>query len=460
MTLADSMQHHSQKQSTAITLDASEIEELQTIALETLNIAHTLASQAEIYVDIAKGFSVNVRMGHVDTLEYHHDRSLTLTLYVGHKKASVSSHDLRPDIIREMVNKGYHMATHMVDDPCHGLAEAALMAKHIPDLSLYHPSDITPAIAIKKALACEKQALSMDQRIVNSEGVTMNAHQSFSIYANSHHFIGSEKRSRYSQCCVLIAKENDKMERSYHYNVARNIKDLQTLSQLATCATKKTIKRLNPRKLKTMKTAVIFEAEVAHSLLSKFLAAINGYNLYKKASFLLDSLNQAVFAKHINLYERPYLPKGLGSRAFDNEGVATREQDFICNGILQQYMLDSYTARQLKRTTTANSGGIHNLIISHGQENLEALLKKMNRGVLVTELIGQGTNLVTGDYSQGVSGFFVENGDIQYPVSEITVAGNLKDIYAHIVAVGNDINLNNNIRTGSILIESMTIAGN
>jgi len=433
---------------------------LETIAQSALELARRQgATQSAVRLGSGEGFTVKIRMGGVDTLEHQRDHSIVLTFYLGQRKASVSSSDIGANAIKHIVEKAYHMAKHTQPDPCHGLADVECMASKPLDLNLYHPWGLTPADAIKIALDCEEQARSLDQRIVNSEGVEIDSHQGKSVYANSHGFIGVRQTTHHSASCVLIAKQQGDMERDWSYTAARDPNDLLSMSMLAKQAVEKTLQRLAPQKIKTARMPVIFTPEVARSLLSTFIAAINGHNLYKKSSFLLDHLNQTVFNKNITIYEEPHLMKGLGSTYFDCEGVATTSKKIVQQGVLQSYCLDSYAARKLKLNSTANAGGVHNLFISCGEDNLPALIKKMHHGLVITELMGQGINLTTGDYSRGACGLFVDHGNIQHPVSGITIADNLKDMYANIAAVGNDIDRNSNIQTGSILIESMMVAG-
>jgi len=313
--------------------------------------------------------------------------------------------------------------------------------------------------AIQLALQCENEARSLDKRIVNSEGASFASYDAFYVYANSHGFMGSEFGTKHNISCALVAESNGLMERDYSYSVARDFSNLKGIKTIAQEAVDRTISRLNPRKLSTCKVPVIFTAEIARGLIGRFVKAINGYSLYKKSSFLIDHLGKPVFSKQIRIYERPHLLKGLGSSAFDAEGVATYDKDFVKEGILQSYVLDHYSACQLGTQTTGNAGGVHNLFVESSDMDLSLLLKKMDTGILITELIGHGINLVTGDYSRGAFGFWVENGEIQYPVSEITIAGNLKDMFLNLVAVGNDIDTRGNVQTGSILLEEMMVAG-
>ena len=338
------------------------------------------------------------------------------------------------------------------------------MAQDIPDLDLYHPWELSVEDAIAMATECEQFALTADERIQNSEGATVNVHEAQFVLANSLGFMGGYPTSRHSLSCSVIAEQEDAMERDYWYSVARNSRDLLSAQQVGRIAAERTVRRLGACQIATMQTPVLFDASVAASLLGHFVGAVSGGSLYRKASFLLDQLDQPVFASHINLSDIPDIAKGLASSPFDDEGVKTRRRNIVENGVLRGYFLGSYSARKLGLRTTGNSGGNHNLILqpsggSAEQLSQSGLLKTMGRGLLVTELLGQGVNGITGDYSRGAAGFWVENGQIQYPVHEITIAGNLKDIYRNIVAVGSDVLVQGSRQCGSILVEGMTVAG-
>lgn len=418
------------------------------------------ATQAEVSVSASQGFDVNVRNAAVETLSYHDGKQIQLTFYMGLKKAMVSSSDTDPASVLALVKKACTIAQYAQEDNCHGLADANLMAKELMDLDLYHPWAMTPQQAIEQAIAAEAVGLAYDKCITASDGVELSQQQTHSVYANSHGFMAPVQTTKHGLSCVLIAKAASQMERDYDYSIARDARDLLPFSQIAEQAAARTIRRLSPQKIKTCRVPVLFEARIAHSLLGHFLSAISGRNLYRQSSFLLDSLNKPIFADHIDIDERPHLPKALGSAAFDSEGVATQNKSIVSGGVLNSYLLGSYSARKLKRQTTANAGGVHNLLVKTSDHDLPALLKKMDRGLLVTELMGDGVNLVTGDYSQGICGFWVENGNIQYPVAEMTVASNLREMFRQIIAIGNDINPNSAVSCGSILLEEMTVAGN
>lgn len=434
---------------------------LKEIVTDVIKKAKDLGMDAaEAGLSYESGLSVTVRMGEVDTIEFNQDKSLGITVYKGQKKGSVSTSDIHPDALKTTLEAACRIATYTEDDPCSGLADADRMADAIPDLDLYHPWDITPEQAIIWAKDCETTARTLDPKIVNSEGATFSTHQRFRVYGNSHGFLGAYPSSRYSLSCVVIAKAQDSMQRDYDFTVARDGQDLEPRARVGQRAAERTLRRLNARKIKTCEVPVIFAAEIAGGLMGSFIAAISGGNLYRKSSFLLDHLDKRVFPEFIQIEEAPHLLKGLGSAPFDQEGVATKKHSIVQDGILQSYVLSSYSARKLGLKTTGNCGGIHNLIVSHSQYSLPDLLKGMNKGLLVTELLGHGVNIVTGDYSRGAAGFWVENGEIQYPVDEITIAGNLKEMFSNLVAVGNDTEKRSNILTGSVWVDRMTIAGN
>jgi PmbA protein len=418
------------------------------------------ASAAEAEVNIAQGLAVTVRLGEVETVEHNRDKGLAVTVYFGNKSGSASTSDLSPAAVRETVRAACTIAKYTAEDPFAGLAEPEHLAREIPELDLYHPWPLTVEQAIELAQRCEAAARESDPRVTNSEGATVNTHEGLEVYGNSHGFIGSLANTRHSISCAVIGQDDAGMQRDYWFTVARDPNDLDAVEAVGRRAALRTVRRLGARKLKTCHVPVVYEAPVAASLWSHFAGAIRGSNLYRRASFLLDQVGQPVFADFLHLFEQPHLKKGLGSTPFDNEGVATRRRDLVKDGILQGYSLDSYSARKLGLSTTGNAGGLHNLTVTPGAHDLAGLLKEMGRGLLVTELIGFGVNTVTGDYSRGAAGFWVENGEIQYPVEEITVAGNLKEMFRQIRAVGSDVDGRGNIRTGSVLIGDMMLAGN
>lgn len=417
------------------------------------------ASAAEAGVSIETGLSVNVRLGEVETLEYNRDKGLGVTVYFGQRKGSANTSDFTPEAVRETVRAACGIAKYTAADEYSGLADAQLMAQDIPDLDLCHPWDINAEQAIELASECEGVARRLDARITNSEGASVSSHQGYRVYGNSHGFIGAYPSTRHSLSCAVIGGEGEAMQRDYWFSVARNSVELDSAAEVGRRAAERTLRRLNGRRLSTCQSPVIFSAEVATGLLSHFISAIRGGALYRKATFLLDHLGKPVFPDFVHIHEAPHIKKGLGSAPFDSEGVATCARDIVRDGVLQSYVLDSYAARKLGMQTTGNAGGVHNLIIDPGKLGLNDLLKHMNKGLLVTELMGMGVNTVTGDYSRGAAGFWVENGEIQYPVEEITIAGNLRTIFMGIAEVGNDIEKRGSIRTGSILVKEMTIAG-
>lgn len=417
------------------------------------------ASAAEAAVSSDAGLSVTVRLGETETIEHTRDNGLGVTVYFGQRKGSASTSDLSPLAIKETVEAACNFARYTSEDSCSGLADKELMATDIPDLDLYHPWDQSVEQAIDLAIRCETAARETDSRIFNSEGATLNTHNGLQVYGNTHGFIGGYPASRHSLSCAVVGKEGDSMQRDYWYTLSRKGELLQSAEAVGEIAAQRTVARLNARQLKTQQAPILFQADVAVGLLRSFTSAIRGSSLYRKASFLLDHLGKPVFPAGINVHEEPHLRMGLASSAYDSEGVATSRRDFIQDGVLSSYVLDSYSARKLGLQTTGNSGGVRNLRINSGELDREGLLKTMGRGLLVTELMGQGVNMVTGDYSRGAAGFWVENGEIQYPVEEITIAGNMKDMLLGLQQVGTDIETRTSVQTGSWLIDKMMIAG-
>jgi PmbA protein len=399
-------------------------------------------------------------MGKVETVEHHHSKGLTVHVYMGKQQGSASTSDFSASAIQSTVIAACAIAQATNPDPYAGLADAHLMATSCPQLALYYPWSLEPSQAIDLAKECEAMARTVDKRIINSEGTNVSSHLSWNLYANTHGFSGFYPTSMHSISCHLIGQDGNRMQQDGSYTISRDPNDLLPIDQLAIEAGKRTVRRLNARTLQTCRTPVLFVAEVAKGLIASFLSAISGGALYRRASFLVDQLGQSIFAEHVTISECPYLLKGFASAPFDEEGVATKERMLVVDGILQGYLLDSYSARRLGMATTGNAGGAHNIVLKTHDIGLEGLLKKMDKGLLVTEVMGQGVNLVTGDYSQGAAGFWVENGQIQYPVEEITLAGHLREMYHQIVAVGNDVDRRGSILTGSLLIDSMVVAGN
>ncbi|MDX1297317.1 MAG: metalloprotease PmbA [Pseudomonas sp.] len=417
------------------------------------------ASACEVAVSVEQGLSTTVRQGEVETVEFNRDQGFGITLYVGQRKGSASTSASGEAAIRETVAAALAIAKHASEDECAGLADAGLMARELPQLDLYHAWSITPEQAIEQALSCEAAAFAADQRIKNADGTTLNTHQGCRVYGNSHGFVSGYASTRHSLSCVMIAEADGQMQRDYWYDVNRQGELLADAGSIGRRAAERAVSRLGARPVPTCEVPVLFAAELAGGLFGSFLAAISGGNLYRKSSFLEGTLGQQLFPEWLTIDERPHIPRALGSAAFDGDGLATYAKSFVERGELQSYVLGTYSGRKLGMPSTANSGGVHNLFVSHGDEDLQALLKRMGRGLLVTELMGQGLNMVTGDYSRGAGGYWVENGEIQFPVQEVTIAGNLRDMFKQIVAVGSDLELRSNIRTGSVLIERMTVAG-
>ena len=416
-----------------------QMKQVETAVKEALRLAEAKGvSSAECSISHSSGISVGTRLGEVETVEFNQDGALGISVYRGHQKGSASTTDLSEQAISAAVDKACDIARFTSPDPYNGLAPAELMATDVPDLDLCHPGDQSAEYAIEQALACEKHALNLDERIVNSDGAHYGSHTGFRVYGNSHGFIGGYLQSRHNLSCVLIAKEGDKMQRDMSYSVARKMQELKSAESVAEEAAAETLSRLGARKVPTAKVPVIFRADIAGSLFGHLVSAISGGNLYRKSSFLLDQLCKQVLPEWLNIQEKPH----------------------IIDGVLQTYLLASYAARKLGMQPTGHAGGIHNWRVTQQDNSLAQLCKKMGTGLLVTELMGQGVNMVNGDYSRGAAGFWVENGEIQYPVEEVTIAGNLKDMLANIVAIGNDTDERHALHTGSVLLEQMSVAGN
>ncbi|MBD9513460.1 metalloprotease PmbA [Pseudomonas sp. PDM22] len=418
------------------------------------------ASACEVAVSVEQGLSTSVRQGEVETVEFNRDQGFGITLYVGQRKGSASTSATGADAIRETVAAALAIAKHASEDDCAGLADPALMARDLPDLDLYHGWSITPDQAIERALACEAAAFATDKRVTKADGTTLNTHQGCRVYGNSHGFVGGYASTRHSLSCVMIAELEGQMQRDYWYDVNRRGDLLATPESIGRRAAERAASRLGARPVPTAEVPVLFAPEVAVGLFGHFLGAISGGSLYRKSSFLEGALGQRLFPEWLTLDERPLLRGALGSASFDNDGLATYAKPFVEGGDLVSYVLGTYSGRKLGMPSTANSGGVHNLFVSHGDEDQAALIRRMGRGLLVTELMGQGVNLVTGDYSRGAGGYWVENGEIQFPVQEVTIAANLRDLFRNIVAIGNDVEYRGNLHTGSVLIEKMMVAGN
>src|ERR1700757_839578 len=419
------------------------------------------ASQAEADASVSSGLSVSVRLGEVDTVEYQRDRGLAVTVYFGKRKGSASTADPAPSARLETVGKACAIARYTADDPYAGLIEPEALARDIPDLDLDHAWALTPERAIELARACEAAGLAVDARVRNSEGGSVGTQRHTGVYGNSLGFLAGYSATSHSLSCSLIAEDGEEMQRDHWYTVARDPADLEDAAHVGRLAGERALARLGARRLATRKAPVAFSPDMARGLVGHFIGAIRGPSQYRKASFLLDAAGSQVFPAFLQMHERPHLPKGLASSPFDQEGAATRDRELVRDGVLDGYVLGSYSARRLGLKTTGNAGGIHNLIVaaSDGGLDAEAFLARLDTGLLVTELMGQGVNGVTGDYSRGASGFWVERGAIQHPVHEVTVAGNLKRMYLDIAAVGSDTDGRGTVRTPSLLVSEMTIAG-
>ncbi|MEQ9725691.1 metalloprotease PmbA [Pseudomonas sp. WHRI 8822A] len=417
------------------------------------------ATACEVAVSVEQGLSTTVRQREVETVEFNRDQGFGITLYVGQRKGSASTSATGEAAIRETVAAALAIAKHASEDESAGLADAALMARDLPELDLYHAWDITPEQAIERALLCEAAAFDADPRIRNADGTSLGSHQSCRVYGNSHGFVGGYASTRHSLSCVMIAESEGQMQRDYWYDVNRQGHLLADAASIGRRAAQRAVSRLGARPVPTCEVPVLFSAELATGLFGSFLGAISGGALYRKSSFLEGTLGEQLFPSWLNLDERPHIPRAMGSAAFDGDGLATYAKPFVEGGRLVSYILSTYSGRKLGMPSTANAGGVHNLFVSHGEEDQQALIKRMGRGLLVTELMGHGLNMVTGDYSRGAGGYWVENGEIQFAVQEVTIAGNMRDMFRQIVAVGSDLELRSNIRTGSVLIEKMTVAG-
>lgn len=438
----------------------TELENLKQVVADLLAEAKSQgASAAEAGVSADRGLDLTVRLGEVETVEHTNDHGLGVTVYFGQRKGSANTSDLSPAAVKETVAAACRIAKYTSEDCFSGLADADRMAYDYPELDLFHPWDIDALNAADIARACEAAAREADPRISNSEGATVSTQEGSFVYGNSHGFVGGYPVSRHSISCSVLAGEGDGMQRDYWYTSHRLPSELESPEAVGRRAAERTVARLNARRLGTRKCPVVFSAELAPGLIRSFLGAIRGHAIYREASFLLDQVGKPLFPSWMQIHEDPLKIRGIASAPFDNEGVATTPRDLVRDGVLQGYILDSYSARKLGLDTTGNAGGVRNLSVSQSDMNLEALLRQMDTGLLVTEMMGQGVNTVTGDYSRGAAGFWVENGQVQYPVEEITVAGNLKEVFRNLVAVGNDNRIPGSMNTGSWLVEEMTVAG-
>ncbi|MFW0079466.1 MAG: metalloprotease PmbA [Coxiella endosymbiont of Haemaphysalis qinghaiensis] len=432
---------------------------LQSHILRLLDHVKKRADQIEISANIEAGFSVEARLGNVETVEHHRKNSLDIIVYHHHRTGSARTSDLSFKAMETAFDKACTIAKFTQEDPYAGLEDVSEMAIGYPNLALFHSWPITPQEAIKLAIECETAARKHDPRIKNSDGATVNTYSSFKIYANSHGFLGHYPSTMHSIGCSLIAEQNNQMQRDYDYTLARSSDRLSPISLIAQHAAEKTIRRLGAKKITTRQCPIILHASMAKSLLRSFVSAIQGGNLYRDASFLCGQLYQEIFPKFITIYQEPHLLGEIGSAPFDENGVKTRKINYVEHGKLTNYILDTYSARKLGMKSTGNAGGVFNLFITTSNKNLIDLFKEMQTGLFVTELMGQGVNLLSGNYSRGAFGYWIENGEIQYPVEEITISGNMKEMLKKIQAVANDIDFRSNIKTGSVLIEHMTVSG-
>jgi PmbA protein len=435
-------------------------QELEDIVASALAEAQARGvDQAEVAVSHDMGLAATARLGDVENLEYTNDRGIGITVYCGRRKGNASTSDISGEAIREAVGKACTFASYTAEDEYAGLADADRMCTEVPELDLDHPWVLDATAAIDLAIACEAAALGHDKRISNSEGATVWTNRGVRAYGNTHGFVGSYAKTSHSVSCAVLGEADGDMERDYYYSSARDPADLESAEFIGVKAATRALQRLGARKIKTTRAPVLFGPELARGFIGHAIGAITGSAQYRRSSFLLDAAGEKIFPEFVNIEERPHIPKGMASVPYDGEGVATYDRDLVTDGVLQGYILSSYSARRLGLETTANAGGAQNLIVPGNAEGMESLLAEMGTGLLVEELIGQGVNTVTGDYSRGAVGRWVENGEICYPVHEVTIAGNLRDLYARIVAVGRDQDLRGGIRCGSILVDEMTIAG-
>jgi PmbA protein len=438
-------------------LDQKELEDIVLLVLDEAKKQG--ADQAEAAASHDIGLCATARLGDVESLEYTNDRGVGITVYKDKKKGNASTSDFSPEALREAVSKACTFANFTAADEHAGLADAELMAQDIPDLDLAHDWHLQSDAAIRFAIECEDAARSFDKRITNSEGATVNSSGGVRVYANSHGFLGGFPKTSHSISCVVIGEADGVMERDYWYSAARDAAELDSPAEIGRIAAERTVQRLGGRKIKTGNAPVLFAPEVARGFIGHAIGAITGGAQYRRASFLLNAAGEQIFPEFMQIQERPHIPKGMASAPYDAEGVTTRDRDIVKDGVLQGYVMSSYSARRLGLQTTGNAGGTHNLLVPGNAGDMAELMRMMGTGLLVHELIGSGVNAVTGDYSRGVVGYWIENGEIVHPVHEVTIAGNLQDLYRHITAIGSDQDLRSGIRCGSLLVESMTIAG-
>jgi PmbA protein len=433
---------------------------LQGLAARVLELARARgATQAEVSISEDTGLSVNVRMGEVETVERTRDRGVSLTVYFGQNKASASTADLQPSSLESTVDQACAIARFTEADPAAGLADADRMATELRDFDQWHPWVLDADEAIAMALAAEQRGREADPRISNSDGAAVNTGTSLACYANSHGFSGFERSTSHSISCSLIAGKGDGMQRDYWYTTALSRDELEPAAAVGRKAAERTVARLDPRSAPTGEFPVLYSAEMARSLIGHLVGAVSGGALYRRASFLVDAAGTKLFPDWFSILEDPFVMRGFRSSSFDAEGVATLKQDLVRDGVLQRYLLGSYSARKLGLRSTGNAGGVHNLAVTANAGDAASIARGIGRGLLVTELMGQGVNTITGDYSRGAAGFWIEDGEIAYPVDEITIAGNLRSMFSAIEAVGSDLDRRSHVGTGSILVGRMTVAG-
>jgi len=443
-------------------VDASRIPELKDVVSSALESARRAgATQAEADASLQQGLSVSVRLGEVETVEYQRDRALGITVYFGHRKGSASTGDLSAQSVEDMVAKACAIARHTAEDECAGLADPALLQTEFRDLQLDFPWELPADAAVELARECEAAGRAVDARLSNSEGASVSSQRGVRVYGNTHGFLAGDCGTSHSLSCVLLAQSGEDMQRDYWYTSARDPRDLEAAELVGRRAGERAIARLGARRLSTGPAQVIFAPEVARGFIGHFVGAIRGSAQYRKATFLLGAAGERIFPEWVQMHERPHLLKGVASSNFDSEGVRTVDRELVRNGVVDGYLLGSYSARKLGLVSTGHAGGLHNLMVdaSVDQPDQATLLRRMGRGLLVTELMGQGVNGVTGDYSRGATGFWVEGGEIAYPVHEVTIAGNLKNLFAGMQAIGSDVDARGGVRVGSIWIGEFTIAG-
>jgi len=444
-----------------VTTPSLEAVDLENIVRSALDEAQSRGvDQAEVAVSHDIGLSATARLGDVEHLEYTNDRGIGITVYCGSCKGNASTSDISPDSIREAIGKACTFARYTAEDEHAGLADADRMCTNIRDLDLDYPWTLDATAAIELAIACEAAALGYDKRITNSEGATVWTNRGVRVYGNSHGFIGSYAKTGHSISCAVLGEADGEMQRDYYYSSARDHEELESAVLIGETAARRALGRLGARKIETRRAPVVFKSELARGFIGHAMGAIAGGAQYRRSSFLLDAAGEKIFPDFVDIEERPHLPKGMASAPYDSEGVETWDRDIVSGGVLQCYILSSYSARRLGLETTANAGGAQNLIVPGNADGLDALLAAMGTGLLVEELIGHGVNSVTGDYSRGAVGQWVENGEIQYPVHEVTIAGNLRELYQRISLIGRDQDVRGGIRCGSVLVDGMTIAGN